>query len=165
MLCTQSIVSLLSPALPIMSRRTAVALAIAMSLLGACSLITDASTSELAAARLRWTANGAASYDFTVYVSCECLYRPVIVVVANGVVRSRKYADTGADVAPTYVISAYSTIEGLFDFVESVHAKNPAQLDVTYDPVRGFPTIISIDYNAKAVDDEIVYSIRDFHLR
>ena len=34
-----------------------------------------------------------------------------------------------------------------------------------YDPQRGYPTRIGIDYIANAIDDEINYTILDFHVR
>jgi transposase len=71
---------------------------------------------------------------------------------------------TGVALTPPYS-SAYSTIEGLFAIIESARSRNAARLNATYDPVRGFPTSISIDYIALAVDDEISYTIRDFHVR
>ncbi|MEO8621581.1 MAG: DUF6174 domain-containing protein [bacterium] len=150
-----------------MTRQSALGFTFALTLLGGCRDITGSTVAQLASARERWAANGPASYDFTISLSCFCAtdaLRPVVVVVNNGVVQSRKYADTGADVSPPFS-KAYSPIEELFGIVEDAQARNAAQLDVTYDPARGYPASIDIDYVAMAVDDEISYSVRDFHVR
>ncbi|MEP7001727.1 MAG: DUF6174 domain-containing protein [bacterium] len=150
-----------------MTRRSALAVSLALALAGGCRDITGSTAGQLASARERWAANGTASYDFTISLSCFCApnaLRPVVVVVSNGVVHGRKYKDTGADVTPPFS-TAYSTIEGLFGIVEDARSRNAAQLDVVYDPERGYPTRISIDYVAKAIDDEVAYTVTDFHVR
>ena len=152
--------------MPSTARRFALAFTLTSVLLASCSEFTSPSR-DLENARQRWASNGAASYDFTVYLSCFCTPdagRPVVVVVANGVVQSRKFVDTGAAVTPPFS-PAYSTIEGLFDIVADARARNAAQLDVEYDPERGYPKRIGIDYIANAIDDEINYTVLDFHVR
>jgi hypothetical protein len=41
-------------------------------------------------------------------------------------------------------------------------ARQAARVEVTYDPTFGFPTRISIDYDAVTVDDEVIYGLDGF---
>jgi len=63
------------------------------------------------------------------------------------------------------VFAVLFDIEGLFGIIEDAHSRNAASLNATYEQTRGYPIGISIDYIAMAVDDEITYTIRDFHVR
>lgn len=136
--------------------------------LGSCSAPTDTGTiTDNALARQRWASERPAAYDYTLSVSCFCIQdvtRPVVIVVNGTSVVSRTYADTGAPV-PAQWATTFPSIDGLFEKIASATAAHAATLDVTYDATRGFPTHIAIDYVAQIADDEIVYTIRDFHSR
>jgi uncharacterized protein DUF6174 len=86
---------------------------------------------------------------------------PVVVVVRDGVIESRRYTSTDAAVPSTHA-ALFPSIDGLFDVIEAARREDPARLDVTYDPRYGYPTRISIDYDAVTVDDEVMYQVRDF---
>ena len=117
------------------------------------------------AAQARWNEQRPVSYRYTISRSCECLPEmtgPVIVTITNGTVESRRYASTGADLTPTFA-ELFPTIDALFEIIDDAR-RNAAQLDVDYDPTRGFPTRVSIDWEAGMIDDEIVYTVSAFTL-
>jgi hypothetical protein len=142
--------------------------ALAVLALIACSDPTapDAVT-DLAVAKRLWAANAPASYQYTFSRSCFCgieFTRPVIVTVRNGAVESVRYADTGALVAPAMVVG-FTTIEGVFALVDEAIAKHAASVTAQYDPARGYPVSIFIDFIAGMADDEMGYGIQDFVVR
>lgn len=140
--------------------------AIAAVTLAACSG-TTAPDWELRAAQARWSQRGPSSYDITVSRGCECLpeaTRPAVVSVRDGIVTSRTYVGDGAPVGLAYA-ELYPTVEGLFRKIDDARQHHAASVDVVYDPVLGYPTRISIDYNFQTADDEIFYNAYAFHQR
>ena len=134
--------------------------------LAACSGATSPDL-ELTAARLRWQQRQPASYDITVSRSCECTpasIGPVVVAVRDGVVVSRTYVATGAPVAPT-LADVFPAVEGLFAIITDAQRRHAASVVVHYDGELGFPSVISIDYNRQAVDDEFSISANNFVAR
>jgi hypothetical protein len=141
-------------------------LAAAATILGACDGPT-APERKLQAARLKWERTRPAAYTFTVAVYCFCTQEgsgPVIVSVRDGIVESRTYVATGAAVAPTYA-DYFPTIDGLFEVIEDARREGADEMNVTYDPARGFPVVISIDYVREMADDELTYHATDFQPR
>jgi hypothetical protein len=120
--------------------------------------------SRLAQAQARWQSAGVSHYAFTLERSCFCppdYSGPVRIEVKNGSVVSITRPDD-SPVTDDY-FSGYDTVEELFGVVESAEAYPASALITDFDPDRGFPTRISIDYIALAVDDEISYRISDFN--
>ena len=122
-------------------------------------------SASLDEARARWAQSHPASYELTLRRSCgECpvdLDRPVVIVVRSGVVESRRFSDTGADVSPALAAS-FPAVDGLFGVVSDAIERNAFALSANYDPTLGYPRYISIDYNAQVVDDETAYSVLSF---
>lgn len=120
------------------------------------------STTEAESARTKWASHQPAAYMFTMQRICFCGdTRPVVVSVRNGVVESRKYEDTRADV-PSQLANAYPTVEGLFALIDDAVARKADMITAAYDPDRGFPVQVSIDYSTKVADDELTVEVRDF---
>ncbi|HVD06048.1 MAG TPA: DUF6174 domain-containing protein, partial [Gemmatimonadaceae bacterium] len=133
-------------------------LAAAAVTVGACDGPT-APERKLQAARLKWEHTRPAAYTYTVALYCFCPQEgsgPVIVSVRDGVVESRTYVNSGAAVAPTYA-DYFPTIDGLFEVIEDARRQGAYAINVTYDPARGFPVVISIDYERATADDELTY--------
>ena len=155
-----------------MSRRTArrigsargLLLACACSIATACSSPTGLSR-DLADARARWSDAAIMSYQVTVYRDCgECpvgARRAVIVTVRNGVVASRRYADTG-ELVPATSASIFPSVDEMFGVIDGAIGSRAYKLDAQYDPTLGFPSSVFIDYNAQTVDDETSYSLTAF---
>ena len=134
--------------------------------LGACDGPT-APERQLQAARLKWERTRPAAYTFSIARWCYCMQEgigPVIVSVRDGVVESRTYVNSGAAVAPTDA-DYFPTVDGLFEVIEDARRQGADAINATFDPTRGFPVVISIDYVRAAADDEITYRATDFHPR
>jgi hypothetical protein len=141
-------------------------LAAAAVTVGACDGPT-APERKLQAARLKWEHTRPAAYTYTVALYCFCPQEgsgPVIVSVRDGVVESRTYVNSGAAVAPTYA-DYFPTIDGLFEVIEDARRQGAYAINVTYDPARGFPVVISIDYERATADDELTYRATNFQPR
>jgi len=123
-------------------------------------------TRELTVAMRRWTASAPASYEITVSRGCFCgpdATRAVVVRVRAGQVESRRYADTGADVAAN-LAAAYPTVAELFAIIQDAESRDAAQIDAQYDATYGYPTSLYIDYSERIADEEMSYAMRDFHV-
>lgn len=113
----------------------------------------DDTIRELVAARARWAANGPTDYTMVVTPQCFCVLggQQVRVVVVGGAVIRRELVSTGAFIngdAPG------APVDQLFDVIEDAVHRRAHRIDATYDPTRGYPTHVFIDYSAQAADEE-----------
>ena len=140
-------------------------LAAAAVTVGACDGPT-APERQLQAARLKWERTRPAAYAITIARYCFCAPGggPVIVSVRDGVVESRTYVDNGAAVAPTDA-GNFPTVDGLFEVIEDAHRQEADAINASYDPARGFPVFISIDYVREMADEELSYRTTNFQPR
>ena len=119
----------------------------ALSLAGIAGCSDLSPTDELTATRGRWEAWGPASYDLTVWRSCECtaeMAGPVLVRVRNGVVESKTYVHTGA--AADIADPGFPAVDGLFEMIANA-IRDGEFGGAKYDPVTGHPTSIIFDYD------------------
>lgn len=115
----------------------------------------------LRAARARWESAGVDSYQLIVRRLCFCGFvEPVRVTVENGAIVSRTIVATG-DPLPASLAEDYPDVPGLFAIVEEA-AQDADDFETEFDPSYGFPALISIDWAANYVDDEIVYRTESF---
>lgn len=117
---------------------------------------------DLAAARAVWVRQHLTDYEYTLRRLCFCgETRPMRVTVRNGQVTS---VVPEGEITPLPATEAqwYPSIDGLFDIIAAAIALPAASVRTEYDAVRGFPRSASIDYYARAVDDEISYVAGDF---
>ncbi len=139
-------------------------LALLALLIGASCTEPTKADAEVAAARARWTAGRPASYQFSLVVGCFCpteVTRKVVIVVNGTTVVSRNYADDGTPVAAQFA-SSFPSIDGLFDIVVDARNRRAAQSDATFDGTLGYPIQISLDYELRAADDELYFTLSDF---
>ncbi|NNM29924.1 MAG: hypothetical protein HKO57_10395, partial [Akkermansiaceae bacterium] len=54
------------------------------------------------------------------------------------------------------------TIDDWFDQLKRIIDQDPYQLEVTYDPVHGFPASAMVDRSVQIADDEEGWSIQNF---
>ena len=140
----------LTPALPLVATLVA----------AACS---DAGTGpgdlrlEIATHRALWEASRPERYTYALKRLCFCAVEaigPVRVVVSGDSVISRTYVEGGDTVGPNEV-DLFPGVDGLFRVLDDAIASGAADIRVTWDDRLGYPTEISIDYLAMAVDDEL----------
>lgn len=118
---------------------------------------------ELRAARARWEAGGAADYAYTVRRVCFCgpeVVGPVRVEVRGGRTVSVSPLE-GRTPAPG-AFDRLDTVEEMFASVQDAIDADPYLLDARYDPARGHPVSVAVDYDRRAVDEEGGFAVTDF---
>ena len=94
---------------------------------------------------------------------------PLIVEVKDGIVISVVDAH-GKIVSPTLagdIVYGYPdnlTIPGLFSYTNKIYLEKPLSIDVTYDPILGYPTIIYVDPYAEPCCQEYTIEVKDFQI-
>ena len=139
-------------------------------LLSSCSLLNEGDELEdLRANQRLWQQHHAADYQFDLTKGCFCgpgLY-PARIVVRADTVNAVLDPATGAPLTPPeseepaleLYPDEYATIDGLFGVIERAIEQKAYQLDVTYDPERGYPRNIRIEYSKHATDDEFFFEV------
>jgi hypothetical protein len=133
--------------------------AVAAAALATLSLADEAGLEQLAAARERWLSiqSGDYVYGYRKYCDCNRDQPPeTVVTVADGriVSVSHLHEDTATEVpAREGSLDLYWTIDGLFDKLAAALAGD-AVVRVEYEPARGYPTSLYIDYDAALIGDE-----------
>lgn len=118
-------------------------------------------------ARLTWENSQLKSYSFNEKISCFCGgLLEWKVYVKNEVKDKVEFDESRLAPDQTYddIFNNAKTIEDAFDFINSLLSQDLASLVVEYNQKYGFPSLISIDYNANTADDEIAYSYTDFEI-
>ena len=104
------------------------------------------------------------SYSFVLEPICFCpqnLLDLVRISVADGTITSVTYVDSGE--APEHDgYGRYVTIDDLFDTIQEGIDRNAAEIDVSYDPVFGFPTDAGIDYDTRMADEEYRFIVSGY---
>ncbi|MBD0387432.1 MAG: hypothetical protein ICV54_13140 [Nostoc sp. C3-bin3] len=98
-------------------------------------------------------------YEFT--RSCNCVPKatePAIIEVRNGVTTSITYKSAKIPVDKA-LFQKYNTIPKLFNIIGNAFIQRAANVTVQYDPILGYPTQISIDYDKQRTDDTIFFTI------
>ena len=124
-------------------------------LLGACTSPTTPEN-DLADYRTLWEAQRLTDYTFDVVRNCYCLGRAdVRVTVKGGVITS--VTELASEVAhdPEF----FRTIDGLFDLVQDAYDRDAHEVQVEFDPGRGYPTRIWIDYVQTMADEEMGFTL------
>ena len=127
----------------------------------ACAVLgAAAQPADLAAGRNAWRAARLVDYEYGYrkYCACHPDSPPETVVTVRGGeivgVRHRPVGSTNEVQAEARNLKYYWTIDELFELIESAQQRG-AQVHATYDPLRGFPTEIHIDYDKNAIGDEL----------
>ena len=134
---------------------------VALLSLSACDDLTGPGA-RYADARRQWLTTRPNRYEYKLHVSCFCGFppQPVTITVQGGTIVSAIDA-TGTPIVAQFR-DTYPSIDGLFAVIQGAIDRDAYQLDVSYDPARGFPTSIAIDYRQNIADDEISYTVTGF---
>ena len=118
-------------------------------------------------ARARWQAAQIDDYEYSYQRVCDChpdQLADTIVTVTDGEVVAVRYAreDYAEDVPVAEDrLSWFRTIEDLFALVDNALASGAA-VRATFDPERGYPTSVYVDYVTDLVGDEVDLTITAF---
>jgi hypothetical protein len=124
-------------------------------LLGACTSPTTPEN-DLADYRTLWEAQRLTDYTFDVVKNCYCLGRAdVRVTVQGGVITG--VTELASEVARDP--ETFRTIDGLFDLVQDAYDRDAHEVQVDFDPDRGYPTRIWIDYVEMMMDEEMGFTL------
>ena len=114
--------------------------------------------------RALWEASRSDNYSFVLEPICFCpqnLLDPVRISVVDGTITSVTYVDSGE--TPEHDgYGRYVTIDELFDTIQEGIDRNAAEVDVSYDPVFGFPTDAGIDYDTRMADEEYRFIVSGY---
>ncbi len=140
---------------------------------------------QLARAEAKWQANKIVAYEFRFQYACNGLIPPGPPDVPPGMLFRVKggestYVRPGADPVPVAMeFVQYSTVEKLFAFIRKAWGARPPdpepgdpphmrvnfprfQMDVQYDPARGYPTRLCVDPDTMVSDNDFGFLITDF---
>ena len=127
----------------------------ALILLSACASPTTPEN-DLAEYRALWEAQRLTDYTFDVVKNCFCWPgADVRVTVKGGVISG--VTELASEVAhdPEF----FRTIDGLFDLVQDAYDRDAHEVQVDFDPDRGYPTRIWIDYVEMMMDEEMGFTL------
>ena len=124
-------------------------------LLGACASPTTPEN-DLADYRTLWEAQRLTDYTFDVSRVCYCQFMgDVRVTVQGGVITG--VTELASEVARDP--ETFRTIDGLFDLVQDAYDRDAHEVQVDFDPDRGYPTRIWIDYVEMMMDEEMGFTL------
>ena len=127
----------------------------ALVLLSACASPTTPEN-DLADYRTLWEAQRLTDYTFDVSRVCYCQFMgDVRVTVQGGVITG--VTELASEVARDP--ETFRTIDGLFDLVQDAYDRDAHEVQVDFDPDRGYPTRIWIDYVEMMMDEEMGFTL------
>ena len=149
---------MITPLQPAARRCSRVLLASLCSIaLASCSITEPGRAGEsvdLARNRERWASAALHDYEFDYQLSCFCpaeAVEPVhIVVRGDQVVRVTSTRD---GLPALRQFGAWPTVPDLFESVRTLLERDVERLEVTYDPIYGYPTSILVDVHLMVADD------------
>jgi hypothetical protein len=119
---------------------------------------------ELARNRQRWASSNTHDYEFEFRRSCFCppeATEQVRIVVRGDAIVSVVRTRDGQPASTAFTV--WPRVDELFADVQQLLEQQAARLDVSYDPIFGYPRSIVVDVMLMAVDDE--YSLTAGNLR
>jgi hypothetical protein len=108
----------------------------------------------------KWIDAGLTNYGFTLERSCFCTEdarRPVDNYFDNGTLNSVFHDGSQGEVPESNQLN----VKDLFKIIDDAIDRNADEIRVAYDPERGFPTSIYVDYDQGLADEELSLTIRD----
>lgn len=123
-------------------------------------------TSQLEQHRQQWQAQRITHYRYTFQQQCFCLVdatQPVKIEVRGDGQPSIVQGQDG-NAANAALFASFDSIDKLFQHIAEAEANKPAELTVTYDKDRGFPTALTLDQSKQMADEEISYKVSEFEV-
>ena len=117
---------------------------------------TTAPANHLGEQRALWASQDLTDYTFDVSRVCYCQFvGDVRVTVKDGVITG--VTELASEVARDP--ETFRTIDGLFDLVQDAYVRDAHEVQVEFDPSRGYPTRIWIDYVQMMADEEVGFTL------
>ena len=117
---------------------------------------TTAPANHLGEQRALWASQGLTDYTFDVVRICYCQFvADVRVTVKDGVITG--VTELASEVARDP--ETFRTIDGLFDLVQDAYDRDAHEVQVEFDPSRGYPTRIWIDYVLMLANEEMGFTL------
>jgi hypothetical protein len=144
--------------------RTLIAFTVSLLLVNmlSCSWKYDRLRQEVQEQRAKWQEHGITTYSYRFSRYCYCPQDYVgpfrVFVVENKVDSIFSYVDS-MEVRDT--LDEFTTIDGLFDLLESEIDRKPADIWVQFDDDYHFPSRVRIDNIQAAIDDETGFNVDD----
>jgi hypothetical protein len=114
----------------------------------------NAATASLSQARARWTASAPDHYRMTWYEHAMVGTTRILVEVRG---RQVVRVNAGRDDLKLMPVTDL-TVESVFAELERVQ-QQADKVVVTYDPRLGYPTVVEVDVDDHAIDDEYTFGI------
>ncbi len=113
-------------------------------------------------AKAAWRLAAIADYEFSLRRDCACLpEQPITVVVRDGKVQRAYFSISKIDVDAKRM-SSLDTLSGLFRVIDEAYAGAAAEVKFKANAQLGYLEYLSIDFNARIADEELIYYIFDF---
>ncbi len=138
-------------------------LAVATLVVAGCSDSTGPVGDELDLNVRKWERRGPSAYSFDYQAICYCIdsvVRPVTISVSDEEIVQVVFRDTQQMVA-VEAHAGYPTVEDLFQVIRDAIARDAHSIEVRYDPLFGYPTEASIDYQENIADEEFGFRASD----
>ena len=116
----------------------------------------DGQQADLLRAQSRWERGLQGDYVYQTATKCFCMQEyvaPVDVTVIDGEVVSVVYA-TDAFTGEVPEAQRFTSVDGLFAFLQDAIDRDAVSINVTYDGKTGYPTSAFVDYSAQMADEE-----------
>lgn len=119
---------------------------------------------QLLAVESQWREKRPSHYTYTLQRSCFCpkdFLKPLEIRVFKNSVQQARIMPEGKPLPKSRKGEAL-VIEDLFAVIHRAINSQAAAIDVTYDPLYGFPTTLFIDQDKNMADEEISYAASNF---
>jgi len=140
-------------------RRSAILIGAVASMIFCAACHASATTSSLTNARARWTAVAPEHYRMTWYEHAMVGTTRLAVEVRAGRVVTIKAQRDDLKLMP--VINM--TVDSVFGEVEHVE-QQADKVVASYDPILGYPTVVEVDVDDHAIDDEYTFGIESLQV-
>jgi uncharacterized protein DUF6174 len=122
--------------------------------------------SEIEQNQGKWQDANISHYRYHLSISCFCVFTqdmPLIIEVQDGKVVSMEY-QSGKEIDPSLLelFEKYATIDRIFTELNADLNGAADEVIAKYDPIYGFPTEITIDFQKQAADDELYLTLSNF---
>jgi len=112
----------------------------------------------------KWQGNKSSSYQIEQRFICFCISpagRWIRVTVKDNEIEAALDLETSS-VYSTEIFDKLYTIEEAFQQIRNFEERNPATLEIEYDPRYGYPKRINFDGSTGIADDEFTLEMRSF---